>query len=318
MKAPGATVAVTGWAGRARAWASHHRRVFYDTLRELVANPLASLMTWFVLGIALALPTLLYVVLQNVSMVGGDWGGRPRVSLYLVDGAQVEEARELATGIAARQDISLTHFISSDEALQEFQHRSGFGGVLATLGRNPLPHVIEITPVSEDSHTLSRLVDSWESHALVERAAVDFQWIERLFALLAVAERLVTTLAVVLGLGVILVMGNTIRLAIENRRQEIQVVKLVGGTDAFVRRPFLYLGFWYGLGGAIIALILVWLSLAFLAGPVETLARSYPGDDFVLAGLGFGGNLLLLCMGALLGVLGALLAVSRHLKHIEP
>ncbi len=318
MKALGATVAVTGWAGRGRAWAAHHRRVFYDTLRELVANPLASLMTWFVLGIALALPTLLYVVLQNVSMVGGDWGGRPRVSLYLVDGAQIEEARELAAGIAARQDISLTHFISSDDALQEFQQRSGFGEILATLGRNPLPHVIEITPISEDAHTLSGLVDSWEDHALVERASVDFQWIERLFALLAFAERLVTALAVVLGLGVILVMGNTIRLAIENRRQEIQVVKLVGGTNAFVRRPFLYLGFWYGLGGAIIAFMLVWLSLAFLAGPVETLARSYPGDDFVLAGLGFGGNLLLLCMGALLGVLGALLAVSRHLKHIEP
>jgi cell division transport system permease protein len=134
---------------------------------------------------------------------------------------------------------------------------------------------------------------------------------------LVFAERLVTALAIVLGLGVMLIMGNTIRLAIESRRQEIEVIKLVGGTDAFVRRPFLYLGFWYGLGGAVTAFFLLQTSLYFLSTPVEMLAQSYR-DDFALQGLGFLGNLLLLVSGSILGIIGSVLAVSRHLADIEP
>lgn len=274
-------------------------------------------MTWLVIGIALGLPAILLVVLQNVAEISGDWGGKPRMSLYLKVEVSVRSARDFADDIERRDDVEMALFISSDDALREFQNRSGFGEVLSTLDRNPLPHVIEVIPESPDPMELSSLVLVWEEHELVDRVSVDLKWLERLFALLVFAERLVTALACVLALGVMLVMGNTIRLAIENRRQEIEVIKLVGGTDAFVRRPFLYLGFWYGLGGAIVALVLMYLSLLLLSAPVEQLAQSYR-DDFALHGPGFPGALLLLAIGALLGTLGAILAVSRHLADIEP
>ena len=189
--------------------------------------------------------------------------------------------------------------------------------MLSTLDRNPLPHVIEVVPQEPDAVLLQQMMARWEVRSEVDRVSVDLAWLERLFALLSFAERLVLALALVLATGVMLVMGNTIRLAIENRRQEIVIIKLVGGTDAFVRRPFLYLGFWYGFGGSVIALLLVQASMLFLAGPVETLAQSYR-DDFALTGLGLAGNLLLLAGGSLLGIIGALLSVSRHLREIEP
>ncbi len=315
--AAGATVAITGRKDLLVAGLSHHQRVCRSTLVELLENPLTSLMTWLVIGIALGLPLILYVVLQNVSSVSGDWGGKPRVTLYLTQEVTLEVGQAFAREIEQRVDIDETVFVSSTSALQEFQRRSGFGDVLSTLDRNPLPHVIEVVPANSDPIELGKLVAAWEANLLVGNVSVDLEWLERLFALLVFAERLVTALAAVLGLGAMLVMGNTIRLAIENRRQEIEVVKLVGGTDAFVRRPFLYLGFWYGLGGAVIAFFLLQASLFFLATPVEMLAQSYR-DDFALQGPGFLGNLLLLVAGSTLGVIGSVLAVSRHLADIEP
>ena len=313
----GATVTKTGLRDRLVAWLSHHQRVSLSTLAELLGNPFTSLMTWLVIGIALGLPLILYVVLQNVSAISGDWGGKPRVVLYLTQEVTLEGGQALAMEIEQRDDIEETVFVSSARALQEFQRRSGFGDVLSTLDRNPLPHVIEVVPVNPDPLDLGKLVSAWEVNMLVENVSVDLQWLERLFALLVFAERLVTALAIVLGLGVMLIMGNTIRLAIESRRQEIEVIKLVGGTDAFVRRPFLYLGFWYGLGGAVTAFFLLQTSLYFLSTPVEMLAQSYR-DDFALQGPGFLGNLLLLVSGSILGIIGSVLAVSRHLADIEP
>ena len=313
----GATVAKTDRRDRLVAWLSHHRRVCLSTLAELLGNPVSSMMTWLVIGIALGLPLILYVVLQNVSSISGDWGGKPRVALYLTQEATLQAGQALTRQIEQRVDIDEAVFISSTNALQEFQRRSGFGEVLSTLDRNPLPHVIEVVPANPDPIDLKRLVSAWELNALIGNVSVDLQWLERLFALLVFAERLVTALAIVLGLGVMLIMGNTIRLAIENRRQEIEVIKLVGGTDAFVRRPFLYLGFWYGLGGAVTAFFLLQTSLYFLSSPVEMLAQSYR-DNFALQGLDLLGNLLLLVSGSILGIIGSVLAVSRHLADIEP
>ncbi len=313
----GATVAKTDRRDRLVAWLSHHRRVCLSTLAELLGNPVSSMMTWLVIGIALGLPLILYVVLQNVSSISGDWGGKPRVALYLTQEATLQAGQALTRQIEQRVDIDEAVFISSTNALQEFQRRSGFGEVLSTLDRNPLPHVIEVVPANPDPIDLKRLVSAWEANALIGNVSVDLQWLERLFALLVFAERLVTALAIVLGLGVMLIMGNTIRLAIENRRQEIEVTKLVGGTDAFVRRPFLYLGFWYGLGGAVTAFFLLQTSLYFLSSPVEMLAQSYR-DNFALQGLDLLGNLLLLVSGSILGIIGSVLAVSRHLVDIEP
>jgi len=313
----GATIAKTGRRDRLVAWLSHHQRVCRSTLAVLLGDPFASLMTWLAIGIALGMPLILYVVLQNVSSISGDWGGKPRVTLYLAEEVTREAGQAFAREIQQRPGIDETEFVSSNSALQEFQRKSGFGDVLSSLDRNPLPHVIEVVPANPDPIELGELVSVWKANLLVENVSVDLEWLERLLALLVFAERLVSALAIVLGLGVMLVMGNTIRLAIENRREEIEVIKLVGGTDAFVRRPFLHLGFWYGLGGAVMAFFLLQTSLYFLSTPVEMLAQSYR-DDFALQGLGFLGNMLLLFGGSILGITGSVLAVSRHLVDIEP
>lgn len=295
----------------------HHRVVAFGSIRELARNPVASLMIWLMVGIALALPTLLYVMLVNVSEVSADWGGNPRVTLYMTYEAKNPAVSALARQIAQEPGIKSATFIARDAALREFQERSGFGDLLSTLERNPLPHAIEVIPGTADPATLAPRISRWEAQALVDSVSVDLRWLERLFAFLRFSERLVITLALVLALGVVLVMGNTIRLAIMNRRREIEIIKLVGGTHAFARRPFLYLGFWYGVGGALAALVLTQTSILLLAGPVESLAQSYR-SDFALSGPGFSGGLMVLLTGALSGVLGALLAVGRYLGEVEP
>lgn len=316
-KSAGATVAVTSVRGKAGAWINHHRKVAIESLASLLSEWVTSLMTWLVIGIALALPIILYVMLVNIGQLGRDWDGSPRISLYLQHNAPESGARALRQILLKRPDIDSALFISSDDALVEFKAFSGFGDVLNTLDENPLPAVIEIKPSSSELGQLRLLVISLEEYDLVESVSFDLEWVERLFAMLQFGERLVVSLGFVLALGVLLVIGNTIRLAIENRRSEIEIIKLVGGTDRFVRRPFLYLGFWYGAGGALVAWLLLQGSLLFLAAPVEILAQSYR-DDFALTGLSVLDSLAILLGGSSLGILGAIVAVRRHLREIEP
>ncbi|MDZ7686712.1 MAG: permease-like cell division protein FtsX [Gammaproteobacteria bacterium] len=288
-----------------------------ESFVELMDSWVSSLMTWLVIGIALALPTLLYLLLENVGDISGDWQGKPKVSVYLHETVSVAEGREITADIAARSDVESATFISAAQALAEFQSFSGFGDVLDSLDDNPLPPLVEVVPAATEPGALRMFVANLEGGASVDRVSIDLEWVERLYALLALGERFVLALGLFLALGVLLSIGNTIRLAIENRRAEIEVVKLVGGTDSFVRRPFLYLGFWYGFGGALAAWVMVQVSLMFLSGPVDRLLRSYE-DEFDLAGLGVAATLVLVGTGGLLGILGAALAVRRHLHLIEP
>ena len=313
----GATVPSTSRRDQIIAWLSHHQGLFGETLREIMGNPFSTLMTWVVIGIALGLPLIFYVVLQNLSTVSEGWGSQPKIAIYLSQDATLSEGEALAKDIRQREDVQKTVFIPSSRALREFQENSGFGDVLSTLDRNPLPHLIEVVPLSSDPIHSNKLLSIWGTNPLIDQVVFDLQWLERLFALLTLAERSVTALAILLGLGVMLVMGNTIRLAIESRRQEIEIIKLVGGSDAFVRRPFLYLGFWYGLGGSITALVLTQLSLYFLSSPVEMLAQSYR-DDFALEGPSFIGNFSLLIAGSVLGVIGSGFSVLKQLSDIAP
>ena len=219
--------------------------------------------------------------------------------------------------LSEEREVLTTNYISAEQALTEFHAQSGLANVIASIGENPLPAVIELTPAIEQAAGLKLLVTQLAADDRIETVDLDLEWIERLLALVAFGERFVIALSVFLGLGVLLSIGNTIRLAIENRRAEIEVVKLVGGTDSFVRRPFLYLGFWYGAGGAVMAWLLVESSFLFLAGPIERLMTSY-SNTFGLTGLGIGDTFTLLLSGGLLGVVGAGLAVSKHLHSIKP
>ncbi|MEM0953431.1 MAG: permease-like cell division protein FtsX [Pseudomonadota bacterium] len=304
---------------RLRSWRGHHAHSARDSLTRLLRHPLTSLMTWLVIGIALALPVGLNVALSNARSVSVNWDSPAQISLFLRAEVSVEAADVLAKRIEQRDDVLAVRMVGREQALDEFRQLSGFGDVLANLEGNPLPNLLLVTPMSDamGGAEMGLLRAALEGQAGVDRAVLDMEWVQRLNALVALSQRSVATLGLTLALGVLLVIGNTIRLAIENRRQEILVVKLVGGSDAFVRRPFLYTGFWYGLGGAIVAWIVVGLALWFLRGPLSALALLYQ-SDFALRGLGAAGSLGLLSAGAILGLLGAWLAVTRHLGEIQP
>lgn len=313
----GATVARVTWRQRFDRWREHHRDVAVDSLRRLRATPLPTLMTLLVIAIALALPAGLFVLIKNVQTLSEGWDGNAQVSLYLSSRTGDTQGRALATELAQRVDVKRTEYISRERALEEFKEQSGLGDILQELGENPLPAVIVVYPAHDTLEQAQKLRDDLARKTEVDEAQLDAQWVQRLYALLALGERLVLALSIGLALAVLLVIVNTIRLGIESRRDEIVIVKLVGATDAYVRRPFLYTGLWYGLGGSLIALLLIQALLLWLDGPVRAVADLYR-STFALAGLGVGTGLLIIIGSVLVGLLGAALAVRQHLRAIEP
>jgi len=301
------------------AYFHHHKLMAVDSLKRLLAAPASSLMTWVVLAIALALPMTLYVALENVKQLSRSWDQTSQISVYLKKGVLPRFAEDMTAEIASWPEVGSSVYISPDQALSEFSASTGLSDVIFGLDDNPLPGVISVVPViaNQDETALSNLQQKLEQQKHVDSVQLDLIWVKRLYQFMELGQRLVWALAALLGLAVLLIIGNTIRLAIENRRDEIRVVKLVGGTDAFVRRPFLYTGIWFGLGGGIIAWILLNIGLFWLSGPVEQLINLY-GSEFSLKGLSFSDSLLLILDGVILGWLGAWLAVARHLSSIEP
>jgi cell division transport system permease protein len=290
-----------------------------DSLQRLLLSPFSSALTWLVIGIALAMPVGLSIALENAQTVSGSWDSAAQVSLFLRTEMSLEAAQRLEQSLRAREDIAATRLVTREEALQEFQQLSGFGDVLRNLDDNPLPNLILVTPrqTQLDGEQALALQAELEQQPGVQRVVLDMAWVQRLNALMHLSQRMVMVLGVILALGVLLVIGNTIRLAIENRREEIVVVKLVGGSDAFVRRPFLYTGLWYGLGGAVLSWLIISAALWGLRGPLSALALLYQ-SDFHLQGLGTQGGLQLLLLGSFLGLAGAWSAVARHLTAIQP
>lgn len=301
------------------SYIANHRKIAKESLRRLFKQPVSSLMTWAVIGIALSLPVGLSVLLANVQQLSSGWDGSAQITLFLKMDVSDKDASNLALELSTRPTISRADFISRSSALDEFKTLSGFGEVLNYLDENPLPHVIVVKP-SKTLATVEQtdlLQQRLSENKLVEKAQLDLQWVQRLHSMTELIQRGVWALALLLALAVLLVIGNTIRLAIENRRDEIVVVKLVGATDGFVRRPFLYTGLWYGLGGGLIAFFLVQVTLFWLDSPISDLARLYY-SSFSLSGLNVESTLFLLTMSMLLGWVGAWVAVRRHLGAIEP
>lgn len=315
----GASQSRTKLSDKLGSWLLHHRLSAADSLQRLVRNSFSSVLTWLVIGIALALPVGLSVALANARTVSGGWESPAQISLFLRAEMSLQAAQQLEQTLAERADVAATQLVSQSDALLEFQQLSGFGDVLLHLDSNPLPNLILVTPRQSGlggTEALS-LQEALQQLPGVEQAVLDMAWVQRLNALMQLSQRLVLVLGAILALGVLLVIGNTIRLAIENRRDEIVVIKLVGGSNAFVRRPFLYTGLWYGLGGALVAWLIVSVALWGLAGPLSALALLYQ-SNFDVDGLGPVGGLALLTLGGVLGLVGAWLAVARHLKAIQP
>ncbi|MDX1756902.1 MAG: permease-like cell division protein FtsX [Marinobacter sp.] len=303
----------------AESYLSHHRKVARDSARRLWRTPLASLMTWMVMGVALALPVGLLLLLDSLQGLSAGWESSARITAYLEQSLSVEQARQLRLEIGARGDTADVDLIDRDSALAEFRASSGLADALDYLDENPLPHTLLVTPLETNRNAsgVERLARELEALPGIARIQVDLGWLQRLNGMTELLGRAIWVLSLLLGGAVVLVIGNTIRLAIENRRDEILVAKLVGGTDSFVRRPFLYTGVWFGLGGGVVAWLLLQVSLWWLSGPIERLAGLYH-SDFVLSGLSVDGALALLVGAAVLGWLGAWVAVKRHLDAIEP
>lgn len=303
---------------RFNAWLDHHARALLGSLGQFTRNRLPSLITACVIGIALALPATFLVLLDNIQTLTAGWQGQPHASLFLQHDLDGHHVASIAQRIKSHQGVTQVRIITPKEGLQELRQLSGFDQALKLLQSNPLPPVIEVQPAASlPPAAVNKLVDELAALPEVERVRMDRDWLRRLHAIMQLLQRSVWVVASLLGLSVILVVGNTIRLDIENRRDEIVIAKLIGATDAFVRRPFLYSGLWNGLAGGLIACLLVEASRWLLNGPASYLASLYD-SRFQLAGIGFSGGLTLLGCGAFLGLVGSWLAVGRHLTAIEP
>ncbi len=301
------------------AWLIRHLQSALSTLGMLARAPGTSLATAAVIGIALALPAGFLLLIDNAQRLGTGWDGAPRISVFLRTEVDDPAAGELATRLRARPRIRAVKMIGRAEALAEYRRLSGFGDVLEAFGSdNPLPAVLVVEPTASDLSVaaIEALLASLRALPEVELAQFDLEWLQRFRSIVALVKRAVAILGALLALGVVLVVGNTIRLTIENRREEIEIAKLFGASDAFVRRPFLYSGLWFGSMGGALAVALVGGATSFLHAPAARLATLY-GSEFTLASLGAGSALTLVACGALLGLIGAWTAVGRHLRGIE-
>lgn len=293
-----------------------HAQVLFATLGQLARAPLATALTLAAIGITLALPSGLYVMLNNLERLSAGWERGAQISLFLKRDVSEAGAHKLAQQVRALPTVSGVDFISREAALAEFKRESGFGAALNALDSNPLPAVLIVRPAASDPLAVETLVASLARLPGVDLAQLDIEWLRRLASLLQLAERGVLLLAVLLSLAVLLIIGNTIRLVVVTRQTEIEIVQLVGGTPAFIRRPFLYTGLLQGLFGGLLAWLLVDGSLLFLNGPAQELAGLY-GSGFGLDGLGFGAGTALALGGAALGWAGARLAVGQQLRRFE-
>jgi cell division transport system permease protein len=298
---------------------THHAQSLVGSVGRLARAPFATALTVLVIGLALALPLALGLFVANAMSATGGFTGAVDVSVYFKPEVAMARVQQLAQGARDRAGVAAVQVISAEEALKEFRQYSGFGTALQALGQNPLPNVLHVRPgaaaaAPADLEALRHYLSAWPEVDLVQ---VDSEWVLRFNAILDLLRRVLGIAAILLGAGVLAVIGNTIRLEIQGRRNEIEVVRLVGGSSGFVRRPFLYTGMLYGLGGAVLAWAMVGSAVLVLRAPVANLARLY-GSSFTLRGAGIEDLVLVFGAGLGLGWLCAWLAAARHLRGIEP
>jgi cell division transport system permease protein len=303
-----------------RAYFARHAQVLVGSLGRIVHEPFAALMTMGVIAVALALPLFLSLLLLNARLASGNWNEAYDLSVYMDKGASAARVQALAKTLRLRGDVAMVRIITADQALADFRNESGFGKALDALGgENPLPDTLVVTPTLTSStpqgtETLKTAIGAMSD---VQTVQIDTDWVKRLHAMLDLLRRVVWLTAGLLGVGIVIIVSNTIRLDILNRRAEIEVMKLVGASDGFTRRPFLYSGIWYGLGGGLLALLLVAIASAVLARPVARLAFLY-GSAFRLEGVNVATGIGVVMVAVGLSWLGSWLAATRHIRAIEP
>jgi cell division transport system permease protein len=299
-------------------YGARHVQALFGCLGRMLRAPLASLLTLLVIGLALALPATLWVFVSNARAATGDFAGAVELSVYFKPGTALAQVERLARNARSRNDVAEVTLIPAEQALNEFREFSGFGAALDALGENPLPHVLRIRPAPQAAsasavESLKAYFAAWPEVDLVQ---MDLEWVQRFNTMLQLMRRVLLIAGALLALGVLAVVGNTIRLEILNRRPEIEVTKLVGGSNAFVRRPFLYSGVLYGLGGALLAWGVLSLVITALEKPVSELAGLY-GSQYALRGPAGAEIAAMLIAGLVLGWLGAWISAARHLRDFD-
>lgn len=308
-----------GWLRTLRQALYHHRQEARRSLADIWRAPFASLLTLAVIGVSLALPATFWVMLQNTSQVTSQWQEGGRITLFLHKSVNDSGIAQLTEQLKGDPAIASVRYISPEAGMKEFAALSGFEDALSLLSQNPLPPVLELVPAEAQrtaeaaEQLLARLSDLPE----VEQAKLDLQWLGRLNRISGLIRHALLSFGGLMLIGVLLTVANTMRLNILGRRAEIEVMKLVGATDAFIQRPFLYMGLWYGLIGGMLAWWLTEVLVLWSEAQVQALAALYH-SDFRLTGLGLGDSLGLLLLSALLGVVAAMISVWRHIRQIEP
>ena len=294
-------------------WLDQHLYSVVSSLGRAVRRPWATLLTVGVMAVAFALPLGLWLALQNVGHFAGDVQQSREIDLFLTPETPVARAQALAETLRARDDVASVELRTPEQGLAEFRQRSGLADSLDLLDGNPLPALLVVVPEGDEA----RLVAALEALPETDLLQHDAAWRERLTGWMGFGERLTWVLAALFGLGALLVVGNTVRLDIQSRREEIGVLQLLGASDGFIRRPFVYLGAWYGLAAGALALGLLTLAALALRDPLAALARSY-GSPFALSGLDPLGAALVVLAATIVGWLGAWLVTGHFLRQTRP
>ena len=302
---------------------ARHLQVLFATLGDLRRTPMATINTLLIIAITLLLPCLLYVCVISAQSLSSNWEGRPQISIFLQKEIGNDTAQLIYDEVKLHPAIELAEFITPEQALEEFkvlsQSNNGFEQELAFLGENPLPPSIVVMPdkASAQSESLLALKDELSQFDGIESVRLDLDWTDRFNAMLVVFSRVALLLSILLGFALILIVGNTIKLLIFNRRHEIEITKLVGGTDTFVRRPFLYYGTLFGFLGSLISLGLLLGAASLVAQPLQELAQLYDSDGLIHQ-VTLLEMLAVVGIGSLLGWLAARWSVAQHLRKIQP
>jgi cell division transport system permease protein len=305
-------------AGPVTIWLARHAGTAAASFGRLVRQPFASLMIVLVIAVTLALPAAMNLVIKNFTAISGSWDDALDFSVFLDTSLTVSEAEGIARLIGQRADVANVQLITADDALEEFKQQSGFGDALDHLSQNPLPHTLVVRPSpANTAQSMILLREELTSLPETDIVQVDTEWVQRFHAILAIVQQAIMIGAGLLGLAIIVVIGNTIRLEIQNRRDEIEVTKLIGASNAFVRRPFLWSGFWFGLFGSLLALGLVQYGLYLLQPTIARLAGLYQSGLTVLT-LDLRDSLSIIGIGVTLGLVGSWFAAARHMRAIEP
>lgn len=309
----------SGFSRRVDAYCQAHAHVFLSSLGRLYRMPISTAMTVIVIAIAIALPAVFYVLVDNAQQISKKIVVTNRFSLFMKPVVTNDEASNLANRLLLRPEIASVDFISKQAALDEFRQYSGFAGALELLEFNPLPAVIQLQPdefvVSPEA--LKVLIRELEHLPETGFVQFDLDWVKRLQAIMDIAHIGVLILSVLLSIAVIFIISNTIRLELRSRRDEVVVAKLLGATNGFVGRPFFYSGFWYGLFGGLVACAIVLTVLVFISEPVRKLSLLYQ-SNYQLVSLGFERSAALLVISSLLGVIGAWAVLVHQLFRMNP